>query len=379
MKRVLSLLFCLLFVCSLSTAAFAADANLPAADEALRFNEDGTFRIIQFTDTHTTDQPYAEMQNLIKTAVETYDPDLVVFTGDNIKGYWNFSTPSSVARAIDAIISPLGGKVPFACVFGNHDWQALCLKSWQVSIYQMYPNNLTKQGFTYHHRRANYNYIIKDAAGEKALFNLWFMDSGSRDAQDVQNCVKKQQIEWYEKTSAEIKKNNGGKVVPSIVFQHVPVQEITKLYKAVPKDTEGAIKMNDGNYYVVGDNTKGELHGSNGFSPKNEGQYDSWVKTGDVVGAFFGHDHTNDVYGATEDGIILGSTKTAGFQSRGDGHQGFRVIDLDAETPETFETYSVYYCDLIDENIPEQKRDYDNARGFREWILGLFRFPGLAA
>ena len=44
----------------------------------------------------------------------------------------------------------------------------------------------------------------------------------------------------------------------------------------------------------------------------NGGEVDSWLKTGDIFAAFFGHDHMNDFVGEV-DGILLGQTKCSGF------------------------------------------------------------------
>ena len=45
----------------------------------------------------------------------------------------------------------------------------------------------------------------------------------------------------------------------------------------------------------------------------NNGQFTSWVKTGDVIGAVFGHDHINDFVGDV-DGIKLIQTRERAFR-----------------------------------------------------------------
>ena len=54
------------------------------AKPSLKFNSNGDFKIVQFTDTHITDkietsQPVFE---LIRIVIKAEKPDLVVFTGD---------------------------------------------------------------------------------------------------------------------------------------------------------------------------------------------------------------------------------------------------------------------------------------------------------
>ena len=63
-----------------------------------------------------------ETVNVIKESIERAKPDLVVFGGDNLSGYWQEFTYDYVEKTIDKITKPLRDKnIPFAIVFGNHD------------------------------------------------------------------------------------------------------------------------------------------------------------------------------------------------------------------------------------------------------------------
>ena len=44
-----------------------------------------------------------------------------------------------------------------------------------------------------------------------------------------------------------------------------------------------------------------------------------FYQNGDVVAAFFGHDHTNSFYGKTDEGIILGYNASFGWKAYGMG------------------------------------------------------------
>ena len=82
-------------------------------------------------------------------------------------------------------------------------------------------------------------------------------------------------------------------------------------------------------------------------SAYNSGQFNSWKKTGDVIAAFFGHDHMNDFVGYV-DGIMLGQCKTAGFRPYGDGlMQGVRIVDINENTPDSINTRMSYYRELV--------------------------------
>lgn len=349
-------------------------APAAAADKTLKFKADGTFRIMQISDTHCTDQVYPEVIAFLEKALDDYKPDLVVFTGDNVTGGWFMSTPLSVKSAIDQLVAPLDERgIPFTVVFGNHDWQTLCPKHLQTKFYQKHPSCLMERGYDYHHRTANNYLLIRDSADTGNVFNVWTIDSGSRDIHDEQNPVKEQQVEWYKKTSARITEENGGVPVPAFVFQHVPVEEVNKLFLPAEAGTEGAVRCSgfgEDVYYTL--NTQmasGELKGAVGIGQYNSGEYAAWVEMGDVIGAFFGHNHVNDYVGKTADGITLGECKSTGFQSRGDGgKRGVRIFDLNEENPAAFDTYMVFYCDYFGEPYPEQKKEYDNGlRLSMEW------------
>ena len=63
---------------------------------------------------------------------------------------------------------------------------------------------------------------------------------------------------------------------------------------------------------------------------KDHGQYASWRKQGDIAGAFFGHDHTNNMVGKTDDGITLGYNAGCGFNLDGDGlNRSMRMFVID--------------------------------------------------
>ena len=80
--------------------------------------------------------------------------------------------------------------------------------------------------------------------------------------------------------------------------------------------------------YVLKETIEGYL-GEGPCTPcVNSGQFAAWKETGDIIGAFFGHDHMNDFVGYV-DGIMLAQNKTAGFRPYTDGcRSGVRLITL---------------------------------------------------
>lgn len=56
-------------------------------DVRLRFRPDGTFRVLQLADVQDGPDVSRRAIMLIEAAVKRADPDLVVLTGDQIRGY----------------------------------------------------------------------------------------------------------------------------------------------------------------------------------------------------------------------------------------------------------------------------------------------------
>ena len=53
----------------------------------LRFHDDGTFRVLQMADIQDGPEVNRDTIHMIEAAINEAKPDLVVFTGDQIRGY----------------------------------------------------------------------------------------------------------------------------------------------------------------------------------------------------------------------------------------------------------------------------------------------------
>ena len=82
------------------------------------------------------------------------------------------------------------------------------------------------------------------------------------------------------------------------------------------------------------------------------GEFAAMRDTGDVVAAFFGHDHKNDFVGTYED-IDLVNTAGTGFYIYGEReYHGARLVILHESTPAEYDTKMLYYKDLVSEPLP---------------------------
>ncbi|MDD6062320.1 MAG: metallophosphoesterase [Oscillospiraceae bacterium] len=325
----------------------------------LRFSPEGKFRILAIGDSHekySFDEKTEDMLALLNRAAEDLKPDLAIFMGDLVSRKNDIEdrlcTEEEVFQQVVRLTKPFTSRnIPVGIAFGNHDGDYPEHKEVQYRQFQRIANfvNTDESGVT---GIGNCFVPIYDHRGKKMLFNLWLMDSGSgaQDGGEGYAWVDDAQIDWYERTCDEITAANGGKVVPAILFQHIPVCEEYELLRKTsilnPFRVKGLGMFAD-HYYTKGPNCYGYLGEGPACPAKNNGQFASWKKKGDVFAAFFGHDHMNDFVGEV-DGILLGQTKCSGFHIYGDGlHQGVRVIDLDETRPCDLTTYMVYYRDFF--------------------------------
>ena len=108
----------------------------------MKFREDGTFHILQFADIQELPEASEDTMALIRRALDTARPDLVVLTGDQLKGYSRAfrKKPGQTEKAIRGILEPIVSRgIPFAVTFGNHDRQSGMSNEEQMGIYRRIP------------------------------------------------------------------------------------------------------------------------------------------------------------------------------------------------------------------------------------------------
>ena len=337
------------------TAKFKKDA--PAE---LKFGEDGKFRILHITDIHEVepemdddenrDNPICcekETLNVIERLVEKTNPDLVVFGGDNIGGYWEEFTYDLIEKTISKITKPLRDRnIPLCVVFGNHDGECGYHTEFQMMMYHEYADCRSSFNDADVYGCGNCCVTIKSSKSDKDAFAVWLIDSNDyqkdKNGRLAYDCVHNDQIAWYEKRAQELKNANGGNPLPAILFQHMPVQQELDGYKEVTADDDYTFER-DGKYYYFGhDIIEGRIRETPCppyMENNHRNQFESWKKTGDIVAAFFGHDHINDFH-IEVDGISLYQTLGAGYFTYGKDRGG-RLIVLDENNPKDIHTESI--------------------------------------
>lgn len=314
----------------------------------LKFNKEGKFKILLFGDIHeyydyASNPRFKDMHKLMNAALDEYKPDLCVLLGDNCNSEKIADSPDEFKEMMRNVVEPIMRRsIPVAAVLGNHEHDH-GHEDEIVGIYQslgVIARNDAPAGTT---GNANFKELIYSSDGEAPLFCLWFIDSNNCCEDRTlshYDYVHTDQIEWFEEESEKLRALNGGKPMPSFVFQHIPVPEEYELLRKarlweLPWAFRGYGSHRD-KFYVLKKGCEG-YHGEGPCSPDiNNGQFASWKKVGGVLGAFFGHDHLNDFSGFV-DGILLAQHKTAGFRAYTDGCRScVRCVTLDEKNPEKF-------------------------------------------
>lgn len=331
MKKIVSALLSLILVISLTYMAFAVDNS-----KELKFREDGTFKILQISDTQDDAHPAYDMIEFVKLSIKESQPDLIIFTGDLVEDNRpgdltkdddpfhegvvvknnQGKTTENLEKAADSVLSILQeSSIPFALAQGNNDHNCGISDADWLKIYSRYSNCLTTDMSNDSEGRIDYNILINGNDGKPA-FNLWIMDTergGTNTEQD----------DWYKQASTELT-NKYGKVIPAFVFEHIQVCDIGNLFEECSPFDEGAKAC--GSKVVRLNREIASGYNFFGYEPGlTSQQFLAWKEQGDVIGAFFGHQHVEGFSGKV-DGIELGFTYGCEFAKT--GPYGYRVFTL---------------------------------------------------
>ncbi|KAM0902215.1 hypothetical protein ACQ4PT_019448 [Festuca glaucescens] len=316
----------------------------------LRFRrEGGTFKVLQVADMHYADGRSTPCEDVLPAqqrgcsdlnttaflyrVLRAENPDLVVFTGDNIFG----ADSTDTAGSMDAAIAPaIAMKLPWAAILGNHDQEGTLsregvmrhLVGLKNTLSRLNPEGVEIDGY------GNYNLEVGGVEGtllaNKSVLNLYFLDSG--DYSTVwwipgYGWIKASQQAWFRQTSANLQKKYTSEQpaqkepAPSLAYFHIPLPEFSS--------------------FTASNFTGVKQEGIS--SPSiNSGFFTTMVEAGDVKAAFIGHDHVNDFCGKLT-GIQL--CYAGGFGYHAYGKAGWsrraRVVSVQLEKTESGEWQGV--------------------------------------
>jgi len=283
-------------------------AGLPANAQDpvdLKFNENKTFKIAQFTDIHwdNNSKNCPETIETIEYVLETEEPDLAILTGDIV-------TTIPAVEGWKAVSEPfVKAGIPWTVTLGNHDAEPSISRDEIFELLQTIPFFIGKKGPELS-GCGNYTINIKSPDGKKTLAIIYCFDSNSysinKKISDY-DWIHFDQIDWYRNASKKATALNNNRPLPSLAFFHIPLPEFNQ---------------------IVGKETTKGIQDEGVASPKiNSGLFTSMLEMKDIMGVFVGHDHANNYIGIHKD-IALAFGQVTGADAYGNFDRGSRIIQM---------------------------------------------------
>ncbi|KNA25890.1 hypothetical protein SOVF_002040 [Spinacia oleracea] len=268
----------------------------------------------------------------LRRFIQTENPDLVVFTGDNVHSTdaYNYN------RSMDEVFAPaIESNIPWTAILGNHDVNVLqtgiprqavmeYIVGMKNTLSLLNPSNLEEDELIW--GWGNYNLEVAGIKGSpfenKSVLNLYLLDTGDYTYSFTPTFylgyewIQPSQQSWFLRTSKQLQETYMSAPqpqpqqgpAPGLVFFHIPIPEFNNISKS---DMVGVKQEN-----VI-------------CPGVNSGFFDTMLAAGDIKAAFVGHGHTNDYCGKLCD---IQLCYDAGFGYHGYGIAGWprraRVINV---------------------------------------------------
>lgn len=204
--------------------------------------------------------------------VEKTKPNLITLTGDQTWSNENLISLKTLIKWLDDY------KIPYAPVFGNHDYgnkknSAVAELNYCCDLYERGKYSLFKRGPS--NLGSLGNYVINIMEEGNIYKTLYMIDAGYNDA------ISDEQIAWLKWNANGIRSVNNGIFSEGMCFMHKPIPEFrTAFYKFL----NGSADVEAINDVYVNYSLSGTIQ--NGF-------FDV-VKEGNVLDIICGHQHGNN-------------------------------------------------------------------------------------
>lgn len=283
--------------------------NAASALADLRFRPDGTFKILQFTDTHWSGTPAtSNTMSMIRNLLDQEKPDLVVLTGDVVELDPPSAWPDMAAPMIER-------QIPWGVIAGNHDdrtaMTALKIDHYPYCIMKPGPTNL---GW------GNMTGYIRSSSNDQTAAVLYFLDSNTFPAipgTGGHGGFRFDQVAALRDMAKKVAADTQDAPLPTLAFLHIPLREYLEI-------------RNPGQFI-------GHTPGPSFGPTLNSGMFSAMRETSRIQGIFVGHDHECDFAGPLA-GICLCYGRVSGVDRHGSFKNGGRVIVLN-EGREGFDSW----------------------------------------
>lgn len=253
------------------------------------------FVIAQISDLHWSNATNVKQSEDYLTALiseikqEKGQIDLLVFTGDQFM-LASKDTVCTFTKMMERI------QIPYATVWGNHDFENTYTKSWIQDHFRDAPYSIY-QAVDHDNVYGESNYIINLTANGKkdgeVKYQLAMLDSGGQLIDQRfslgagYDYIREDQVEWW-----KAEHDQAGSAVPTIMYYHIHQESMVKAYEAYEKDPS-AYKAK---YY--------KLEGWGGNKLGYDNLFET-AKNNNVKAMFMGHCHAND-FTIDYEGVTLG-------------------------------------------------------------------------
>lgn len=202
----------------------------------------------------------------LKKLINEVDPDLIIVGGDSVLTAWNDICTQQFCDYMEKF------EIPWAPIFGNHDYEGRADKSKLCEIYERAEHCLFKCGPEGMNGMGNY--IINLTRNNEVVYSFFMFDDGQYriyEGEITDGGINENQIDWYKWAVNGINETSG-KTVPNMAFMHVPVPE----YEDLNDNFEMGMRQEDTCTAKV-----------------NDGFLNAFVNNGGTH-MFAGHDHNNN-------------------------------------------------------------------------------------
>lgn len=253
----------------------------------LPYQED--FRVLQLTDLHISDKDNQDLHyGFIDLTINDAQPDLIIVTGD----LFTFASKITAKKLCSYLDSH---NIPWTVTFGNHDEQCLFSIEWFANYLTNYGSNCMFKDIANDDVYGNSNFIINLMKNDTVHEQIFVIDSNRYNYGGYfgYDYIKEGQIDWYERMVNYSTEQNGGVIVPSTLYYHIPLPEVDEAWeKAQAGNPEATLDY-------------GEKR-EDSCPPKfNSGLFDKIIELGSTRAMFFGHDHLNN-FRVTYKGVTFG-------------------------------------------------------------------------
>lgn len=312
MKRIFALLSFILCV-------FCLAFSQPYPQPDLRFKDDGTFRIVQFTDLHLKyEDPASNIAfERIDQVLDAEQPDLVILTGDLV---FSDNAAKSLYKALKIVSDK---HIPFAITFGNHDDEFDATRQELFAVAQGLPYFVGQDEAPEVFGVGNCALPIYPAQGTAPAAVVYCFDSNAYSLiEGVKGYghIHHDQLGWYIQRSKAFTAANGNVPLPALAYFHIPLRE----YDEALEDEWAPFFGIKREHVACG--------------PLNSGAFTAFKEQGDIMGVFCGHEHDND-FATFWHGIMLAYGRfTGGNTVYNHLENGARVVEL-TQGSRTFHTW----------------------------------------